>query len=46
MVERAAFVCAQAKVRTQLDDMAQPFRADDGYALPALCLNVAARKPA
>ena len=37
---------AQAKVRTQLDEMAQPFRADDGYAFPALCLNVATRKPA
>jgi ubiquinone/menaquinone biosynthesis C-methylase UbiE len=36
----------QAKVRTHLDEMAQPFRAGDGYALPALCLNVATRKPA
>lgn len=37
---------AQAKVRTRLGEMAQPFRAGDGYAFPALCLNVATRKPA
>jgi ubiquinone/menaquinone biosynthesis C-methylase UbiE len=37
---------AQAKVRTHLDEMAQPFRAGDGYAFPVLCLNVATRKPA
>jgi len=36
----------QAKVRTLIEDMAQPFRADDGYAFPVLCLNVATRKPA
>ncbi len=37
---------AQAKVRAQMDAAAQPFRAGDGYAFPALCLNVATRKPA
>jgi len=37
---------AQAKVRARTDEMAQPFRAGDGYAFPALCLNVATRKPA
>jgi len=37
---------AQTNVRTHLDDMAQPFRAGDGYAFPVLCLNVATRKPA
>jgi ubiquinone/menaquinone biosynthesis C-methylase UbiE len=37
---------AQAKVRMHLGEMAQPFRAGDGYAFPVLCLNVATRKPA
>ena len=37
---------AQAKVRGHIDDLAQPFRAAGGYAFPALCLNVATRKPA
>jgi hypothetical protein len=37
---------AQAKVRTRLVETAQPFRAGDGYAFPAVCLNVATRKPA
>jgi ubiquinone/menaquinone biosynthesis C-methylase UbiE len=37
---------AQAKVRRHLDEMAQPFRAGDGYAFPVLCLNVATRRPA
>jgi SAM-dependent methyltransferase len=37
---------AQAALRTRLAEAAQPFRAGDGYALPALCLNVATRKPA
>ena len=37
---------AQRNVRTRLGDMAQPFRAGDGYAFPVLCLNVATRKPA
>ncbi len=36
----------QAKVRSRIDDMAQPFRARDGYAFPVLCLNVATRKAA
>ncbi len=36
----------QAKVRAQLAELARPFRAGDGYAFPALCLNVATRKPA
>lgn len=36
---------AQAKVRTRLDEMAQPFRTGDGYAFPVLCLNAATRKP-
>lgn len=35
---------AQATVRTHLDEMAQPFRAGDGYAFPVLCLNGATRK--
>ncbi len=35
---------AQAKVRRHLDEMAQPFRAGDGYAFPVLCLNIATRK--
>jgi len=37
---------AQAKVRSQLEEMARPFAAGEGYAFPALCLNVATRKPA
>lgn len=37
---------AQARVRTHLDQTAQPFRAGDGYAFPALCVNVGTRKPA
>ncbi len=37
---------ALAKVRAQMDDIAQPFRAGDGYAFPVLSLNVATRKPA
>jgi ubiquinone/menaquinone biosynthesis C-methylase UbiE len=36
---------AQAKVRRQIDDLTQPFRAGAGYAFPVLCLNVATRKP-
>jgi ubiquinone/menaquinone biosynthesis C-methylase UbiE len=36
---------AQAKVRARMDDLAEPFRAGDGYAFPALCLNVGTRKP-
>lgn len=35
-----------AKVRAHIDDMAQPFRAGDGYAFPALCVNVATRNAA
>jgi ubiquinone/menaquinone biosynthesis C-methylase UbiE len=37
---------AQGKVRARLGDMAEPFRAGDGYAFPVLCVNVATRKPA
>jgi hypothetical protein len=37
---------ARARVRARLGEMAQPYRAGDGYAFPALCLNVATRKPA
>ena len=37
---------AQAAVRARWSELAEPFRADDGYALPALCLNVATRRPA
>jgi ubiquinone/menaquinone biosynthesis C-methylase UbiE len=37
---------AQARVRARLGETAQPFRAGDGYAFPALCLNAATRKPA
>jgi SAM-dependent methyltransferase len=36
---------AQAKVRARISDLAQPFRAGDGYVFPALCLNVGTRKP-
>jgi SAM-dependent methyltransferase len=36
----------QAHVRARFDDMAEPYRSGEGYALPALCLNVATRKPA
>ncbi|MGH9893889.1 MAG: class I SAM-dependent methyltransferase [bacterium] len=36
----------QAKLRTHLDGMAQPFRAGDGFAFPVLCLNVATRRAA
>ena len=37
---------AQGTVRARFAEMAQPFRAGEGYAFPALCLNVATRKPA
>jgi len=37
---------AQAKVKTRLEDVAQPFRAGDGFAFPALCLNAVTQKPA
>jgi ubiquinone/menaquinone biosynthesis C-methylase UbiE len=36
---------AQAKVRARMGDLAQPFRAGDGYAFPVLCLNVGTQKP-
>jgi hypothetical protein len=36
----------QAHVRTRFDDLAEPYRSGEGYALPALCLNVATRRPA
>ncbi|HEX7128032.1 MAG TPA: methyltransferase domain-containing protein [Thermodesulfobacteriota bacterium] len=36
----------QATVRSRIDEAARPFRAGDGYTLPAVCVNVAARKPA
>jgi SAM-dependent methyltransferase len=35
---------AQAPVQADLAEAAQPFRDGDGYAFPALCLNVATRK--
>jgi hypothetical protein len=44
-VLRALSPEAQAHVRARLDDLARPFRAGEGYALPAVCLNVATRKP-
>ena len=37
---------AQATVRTKLAELAQPFRAGEGFVFPAFCLNVATRKPA
>jgi hypothetical protein len=37
---------AEARVRARLDDLTQPFQAGESYAFPALCLNVATRKPA
>jgi SAM-dependent methyltransferase len=37
---------AQTHVRARFDDLAAPYRSGEGYALPGLCLNVAARKPA
>jgi len=36
----------QQKVRTRLEQMAQPFRAGDGFAFPALCLNAVTHKAA
>jgi ubiquinone/menaquinone biosynthesis C-methylase UbiE len=36
---------AQAHVRARIDDLMRPFRAGEGYALPAVCSNVATRKP-
>ena len=35
---------ARMKVRADLDELARPFRADAGYAFPALCLNVATHR--
>jgi SAM-dependent methyltransferase len=37
---------AQAKVRTQLEDMAKPFRTGDVLAFPASCLNATTRRTA
>jgi hypothetical protein len=37
---------AQGTVGAKLDDLARPVRAGEGYAFPALCLNVGTRKPA
>jgi ubiquinone/menaquinone biosynthesis C-methylase UbiE len=37
---------AQAHVRARLDELARPFQIGEGYALPAVCQNVATRKPA
>jgi hypothetical protein len=36
---------AQAQVRARIAEMAQPFRAGDGYAFPALCVNVSTHRP-
>jgi ubiquinone/menaquinone biosynthesis C-methylase UbiE len=36
---------AQVKLRQSIEAEARPFRRGDGYAFPALCLNVATRKP-
>jgi ubiquinone/menaquinone biosynthesis C-methylase UbiE len=36
---------AQKRVRARIDEMAQPFRSGDGYALPGLCVNVVTRRP-
>ena len=36
---------AEARVRARIGEMAQPFRSGEGSASPALCVNVATRKP-
>jgi hypothetical protein len=36
---------AQEPVREKITEMARPFRSGAGYAFPALCVNVATRKP-
>jgi SAM-dependent methyltransferase len=36
---------AEARVRARIGEMTQPFRSGEGYAFPALCVNVATRKP-
>lgn len=36
---------ARGRVREKIDEIAQPFRSGAGYAFPALCVNVATRKP-
>jgi ubiquinone/menaquinone biosynthesis C-methylase UbiE len=36
---------AQTRVRTRIAEMTQPFRSGDGYAFPALCVNVSTRRP-
>jgi ubiquinone/menaquinone biosynthesis C-methylase UbiE len=43
---RALAPDARANVRAYLEEMAEPFRAGDGFAFPVLCSNVAARKAA
>jgi len=45
-VLRGLAPAAQAKIRARLEDTAQPFRAGDGFAFPAVCLNAATRKAA
>jgi ubiquinone/menaquinone biosynthesis C-methylase UbiE len=37
---------AQARVRRQVEELARPFATGAGYTFPALCHNVATRKPA
>ena len=37
---------AQARVRRQVEELARPFATGEGYTFPALCHNVATRKPA
>ena len=36
---------AQARVRARIVEMTQPFRSGDGYAFPALCVNVSTPRP-
>jgi hypothetical protein len=36
---------AQARVRARIVEMTQPFRSGDGYAFPALCVNVSTHRP-
>jgi hypothetical protein len=37
---------AQRRIRARIDEMARPFRSGDGYAFPALCVNVGTHRPA
>jgi len=36
---------ARTRVRARIAEMTQPFRSGNGYAFPALCVNVSTRRP-